>query len=282
MKFQTIFLTLAFLFQLQIHHAQTIIFTGTGGDDNWETPANWNLNRIPNANDDVAFSSNQIVVVNAITEVRSIAVEIDHLLEIKANLTVKSGHPQTGIGLQNRGVVVVDAGAVLFIEDVAHTGILNENNITVATGGSIRFFSNTGFAYYANAAIDNQGEIVNSGDITLSQDFDDVLESNVNPEKALINTGVIRNFDFINLDDIVINETSGEIFNSGTFNVEVQTFAFTTDNMINRGTITNQDGGTFEVNQFQNDGQITTETNSTFSGDGPDNKKQNNNAGTLK
>lgn len=273
---------LLLLFISQLSFTQTIVFTGNGGDDNWETPTNWNLNRVPNSTDDVTFADNQIVIINTDTEIRSLVVELSHLLEIKAALTIKSGHPQTGVGLHNRGVIVVENNAILFIQDIGKTGILNENNITVSENGNIRFVSDLGFAHYDNAAIDNRGEIVNSGDITLNQEFDDPSDDNVNPEIALLNSGIIRNFDFFSLDDIMINEEGGQIFNSGDFDIEVAVFAFSADEAINRGTITNQDGGEIEINNLHNDGQIITETNSTFSGGFLLNRKQIDNGGTLR
>ncbi len=270
-------------FFLNFMNAQvaTIVFTGTGGDDNWENTANWNLNRLPTADDDVAIASVQIVIINANTTIRSLHVPIDALLEVKAFLTVKGGHPQTGIGVDNRGVISVFANSRLILKDIAVTGLLNQNSLIIQENARLNFTTDDGLSYYFNAGIENSGEIVNSGDIFLSQDHENFTPDDVKPAKAMINSGIIRNLDFFSLDDIVENRTGGEIINSGNFSVEVAIGVFNSDEMLNQGTITNQNGGRIDINQLKNEGQVTNETGGNWDSDFILDRGQFTNAGTV-
>ena len=278
-----LFCLLASLFLLNNLSAQTstIVFTGTGGDDNWENTANWDLNRLPTADDDVVIADVQIIVLNANTSIRSLQVPISGLLDIKAILTVKGGHPQTGIGIDNRGVISIFSNSRLNLKDINVTGLDNQNSLIIQENGRLNFMTDDGLSYYSNAGIVNSGEIVNSGDIFLSQEHGELGSDNIVPEKAMINTGTVRNFDFFSMDDIVENKAGGTIINSGNFSVEVNTGFFNSDEMLNQGTITNQNGGSMDINQLKNEGQITNETGGDWDGDFLLDQGQFTNAGML-
>ena len=69
--------------------AQTI-WTGAGGNSNWNTTGNWSTNLIPTATDDVIIPTGSSVIINVSSSVKSIVVQGTSSVTINQNLSFKN------------------------------------------------------------------------------------------------------------------------------------------------------------------------------------------------
>ena len=102
-----------------------IIFTGGGGDGDWKTAKNWNINAVPQPADDVIIRGD--AVVNDNVNINSIFVENGATLTIESTGVLKVTE---GITNKIHSAFVIEDGAQLYqnAADVAATFNMNINN----------------------------------------------------------------------------------------------------------------------------------------------------------
>ncbi|WP_027125561.1 hypothetical protein [Gelidibacter mesophilus] len=223
-------------------NAQTNTWTGAGANTNWNTVANWSLNAVPTATNDVIIPTGHTVTMNVAGTMKSISVQGNSTLNILNALTftnassfakgttiVWSGGGFYGGGvLTNNGTLNMTTSATKYIAD----GTIVNNNSLINMNGSFTLYINSGSINNQNSGIidiqarpnlaPNTGQshqITNSGIIKKTGDTGAATIS-----VAMINTGAI------NVDSGILNLTSeAKTFDGGEYNV-------TTDATLNLST----------------------------------------------
>lgn len=239
--------------------AQTHIWTGNGGDTNWNNPDNWDVLSIPDATSDILISGPVEVEVIAAGEGATILVEVGAVLTVSNTLAISKGVTiQNAIvevlgTLQNiGGSILIEAGAELRLEGVLSTGT------TVQIEPKATLLMRSGM-------INGMGTIENSGTLLFEgmdqKQLDQITINNYN-RMEVNNSGIIDLSNGMIINNwmeaaIDINSTGGitqdaahdaSVYNYGTitsFNNGGNTSYYMIFDMYNAGTINVQENQTF-------------------------------------
>lgn len=224
--------------------AQTHIWTGNGGDNDWFNASNWNVNSVPDAASNALIStSNSVVEINSGTAISNfVTVHNGASLTLDANLTVAGS-----ITVDNNSVMRWKSGTIsgggsientsLFIMEDPTTKMMD--GITFNNGGELRI-SQSNQIQVLNTTINNEaGALL---DIASVGGF---LQQSTN--SVLNNAGVLRkNPDGVN--PIGNFYMVLEVNNTGEIQIpedEILLFLAGSSNFVNEGTIVGE--GTMDI-----------------------------------
>ncbi len=269
---KSLLLLILFAFSITLY-AQTNTWTGAGANTNWNTVANWSLNAVPTAANDVVIPTGYTVNLNVAAPTKSLVVQGNSTLNIAqnvsflnassfgANTTViwSDGGLYGGGTLTNNGTLNMTSASTKSIND---NTILNNN-------GAINMSAD--FVLYINSGgINNQS----SGVIDISAQPN--LSPNTNLTHSIVNSGIIKkttgtgtaiisvalvNSGTISVESGILNLTSEtKSFNGGVYNVTTgATLAMSTGINLS-GTLTGIVNGDLNWNST-----IAVDSSATFS-----------------
>lgn len=131
--------------------AQTHIWTGDAGDNNWFTATNWNSGTVPDGDSDVLLESGSLVEIDAAAAVSTITIDNGASLMLQANLTITNAVTIDDDGLltwrdgtiaggaiENNGLLLVETVDTKVLDNVS---ITNNSQITVQNANGINLFN---------------------------------------------------------------------------------------------------------------------------------------------
>lgn len=218
-------------------NAQTNTWTGAGANTNWNTVANWSLNAVPTAANDVVIPTGFTVDINVVATTKSIVVQGNATLNISNNLSYLNASSFeanttinwntstiTGNGsvLNNMGSINVSSNNVTL---ASSTILTNNGTIKLTSSGDIYISTNGVINNTASGIIDFQGDnsgfygsgaapriINNQGLIRTS--FSDATH------KSSIGVEMVNNGGTIQVNNGTLNFTSAGIeLEGGVYNV---------------------------------------------------------------
>ncbi|MEZ4855247.1 MAG: T9SS type A sorting domain-containing protein [Gelidibacter sp.] len=152
--------------------AQTSTWTGAGDGTNWSDAANWSLNAVPTASNDVIIPNGSDVNVNVSSFVKSIVVQGTSTLTMNqslsftdassfsANTTVTwKNHSFYGGGtLTNNGTIIMATGGSRYIS--GGTTLINNGLVTMPGGGYLYLYDTSVFNNTASGVFDFQSNAI--------------------------------------------------------------------------------------------------------------------------
>ncbi len=228
-------------FPFTIHGVTTINFVGTAGGGKWETPGNWDLNRVPNSTDTVGIDAGQTATISATTG----AVAVTALSYASGGSLVISGGSLALTSTSTANILAVSGGTISGAGTIGVNGLLTWSGGTI--GGTLTINANAGVTLGGGA----------TSPVLTGATFNNTSGSTATLTGTAafnINSGATFNNQsgatFLGNDDAGISTTAGAgtFANSGTFTrgVTAGTFAFTTTAFNNSGTV-NVNGGTLSL-----------------------------------
>lgn len=227
--------------------AQTNTWTGAGANTNWNTVANWSLNAVPTASNDVVIPTGFTVDLNVAATTKSIAVQGNTTFNINSNLSFTNASSFAskvvvnwfsasflgGGTLTNNGTIIMTTNNSKYISGVT----------TLVNNGTINFKESCYFYLYDTSIIEN----TTTGVI----DFQSNASFSYSGSGAhnLTNAGLIKKTaPAVGASDIQCNLT-----NSGTITVESGTlYLATTPKTLNGGTYNVSTGQTLILSSQMN------------------------------
>jgi len=151
--------------------SQTIWWTGTAGDMDWENSLNWNQSRVPLDTDDVLISNSAEVHITETSSVKSLVVTGASQLIVEDNTSLRIVDA-TGIGLRIllKSKVTLDPDSSFEITDCqSHAVEINNGEIDAQGSGDISDISGKGIV------------LLGSGKMTIANSFtlDNIMEEGV-------------------------------------------------------------------------------------------------------
>ncbi|GEP51999.1 hypothetical protein FNO01nite_26710 [Flavobacterium noncentrifugens] len=212
--------------------AQTITWTGSGSNTNWDTAANWSPATVPTAANDVIIPTGKAVVINVAGVTKSIVVQGNASVTIVGGLSFlnassfaanavtnwTSGTISGGGTLTNAGTLNLTSGTSKVISQV--TTINNTGTINIKDGG---------YFYLNNGTINNQV----AGIVDLMSDNGNITWSG-GGSHLLNNLGTIKRST---TSGTVVIEA--ELHNSGTIDVTTGILYFNNSAIVMTGGIYN-------------------------------------------
>lgn len=193
---------------------QTHIWTGTGGNEDWFTSANWDVNTVPNASSEVLIPSDNIVeITGAPAAVQSLTIEAVGMLIVLDNLTISSE-----VTIANDAALIFKQGTISGGGTITNNGSLKFNdvmvknftNITINNNALILVAESNQIQFNSCVINNSNGAIIDIASVGgfLQQNNNTVLNNDGLVRKRADGINPIGNFYLIM-----------EINNSGTFNV---------------------------------------------------------------
>jgi len=147
-----------------------VLWTGTAGDNNWDTPANWNTDSVPGSADDVTINTSANVVHSAgVTDTINSLTSSEPLSITGGTLSIASASSTTST-LTINGGTLNDAGGLTVGGLLAlDTGTLSGSGVVTAKGG-IASSVNGGFLIDGSTLDNVAGQTATwiGGDVTLA------------------------------------------------------------------------------------------------------------------
>jgi len=134
------------------------IWDNGGGDGLWETPANWNLDTLPGATDDVGIPTPNVANLSSTQSVKGINSSGTLNILTGGNLTAGASHVQTGSSVFTLNVLGGSITASRFFNNPTASTSVNSGMIITMTGGAISFNDRFQFNSFA---VDNDRNVVN-------------------------------------------------------------------------------------------------------------------------
>lgn len=216
--------------------AQTITWTGSGSNTNWDTAANWSPPNVPTAANDVIIPTGKTVVINIVGTTKSIVVQGNAAVTIVGGLSFlnassfaanaitnwTSGTIGGGGTLTNAGTLNLTSGSSKVMAQA--TAISNTGTINIKDGGAL---------YLNNGTINNQA----AGIVDLMSDNGNITWSG-GGSHLLNNQGTIKRST---TSGTVVIEA--ELHNSGTIDVTSGILYFNNSAIVMTGGIYNVSTG---------------------------------------
>ncbi len=227
-----------FLFQIQAFSQGTISWDGNldgdGDNSSWNDPLNWNLDRIPNSEDDVyigLFDSDVVISAGSVIEVRSLLLEgVELMNESSATLLIKP-ESTPGISLAfgtNQTCALYNHGS---IEINSSSMGSNDHGISVSNDCVVVNESNA-FIKISNVAGTNSSAIGVSGGHFNNQGLTEIFDTRDDSDiemalgsSTFFNDGLIEVKNSFRMAEF--SSFAGMIGGKGTFNIAKLTMAAT-------------------------------------------------------
>ena len=222
--------------------AQTNTWIGGGANTNWNTLANWSLNAVPTAANDVVIPTGFTVNQNVAATVKSINLQGNSTLALTTSFTFtdastfgpntvvtwSSGTIDGGGTLTNNGVINLTSAALKVIN----------GDVTLNNAGTFNITSNGDF-WIVQGIFNNQA----TGILDLQADSGNITWSGGNLH-VLNNTGIIKKTTSTGEAEIVVEVNN----NGGVISVESGTLSFqnTIGKNLTNGTYNVSSGATFD------------------------------------
>ncbi len=109
----------------------TVVWTGDGGDNNWDNPANWSTDALPDSGDDVTINiAANVVHSDAVTD------SIQSLTSTEP-LTISGGTLSIASASSTSGPLVIDGGTLTGTGDLTVNGLLTLTSGTISGSGTV-------------------------------------------------------------------------------------------------------------------------------------------------
>ncbi|TXD90300.1 T9SS type A sorting domain-containing protein [Subsaximicrobium wynnwilliamsii] len=255
-------------------NAQTNTWTGAGANTNWNTVANWSLNAMPTAANDVVIPTGFTVNLNVAGDTKSIVVQGNSTFNMSNTLSILNassvaanatcawtlGSLTGGGTLTNNGTFNLSSGNTKSIVGV--TTFNNTGNFNILDGGDLNITDGI-FNNLASGIIDLRG---NEGNISYTGSASRIL-NNAGLIKSTATGGNVRIQTVLNNNGGAITVSNGNLIfdfldknlNGGVLNVSVGSVLRLTSTTNLTGTLTGALNGDLEWS-----GNVSSAGTSTF------------------
>jgi len=212
--------------------AQTVTWTGSGSNTNWDTAANWSSSTVPNAANDVIIPTGKTVVINVAGVTKSISVQGNAAVTIVNGLSfLNASSFAAGTSITWSGGALSGGGTLTnntTINMVTSTAKSINNGTTLTNTGSLLI--KDGGALYDSGTLNNQATgvidiMTDNGNITWSGGGAHLL-NNLGTIKRSTSSGTavieaeLHNSGTINVTSgILYLNDSGIVMTGGVYNV---------------------------------------------------------------
>ena len=185
-------------------HAGTATWDGEGGDDSWNTAANWDPDGVPGAGDDVVINEGDTVDLT-ITPASVSSLTCSGDLSVTTTITLAAPSQ-----IQGTGTLALGAGGLTGAGNLTVNGSMAWTGGTVSGSGQLIIPSGKALTISGSSAkYLSERELVNQGTVThTSSSFS--LASGA----TISNSGT---FDIAGSDEIYASTLSGTVINTGLF-----------------------------------------------------------------
>jgi hypothetical protein len=226
-----------FLFLLMLcvgltSYAQTNTWTGAGGNTNWNNTANWSLNAVPTASNDVVIPTGFTVDLNVAGVTNSIVIQGNSTFNMSNNLSILAASSFAtnvtvnwntnsllgGGTLTNNGTIILNTAGYRYIS--GGTTLTNNGTVTMPDAGYFYLYDTSVFNNTASGVFDFQSDAIISYSDTNHNFINAGLikktagDGNATIQAILTNTGTIS----VENGTLLMNSLA-KTFNGGVYNV---------------------------------------------------------------
>lgn len=192
-----------------------ILWDGSGTPGDWEDPANWDKNRVPNINDDVIIDGAYNVTLESNTTIQSLR------LRNGASLTIAASYTLTVFNNGSDGVKIENTGGTLTVNGTLNSYDHSDNGIELDSLGAVMIINGTVNTYDNDYGVFLQDACV----LTLNGTLNSYLNGNdgikLNGDGATLTVnGTLNSYentkDGIDVDggNFLVIPSSGEIYSN--------------------------------------------------------------------
>lgn len=199
-------------------NAQTNTWIGAGANDNWNTVANWSLNAVPTAINDVVIPTGSTAVLNVTGTTKSISVQGNALFTINSTLNFTDA---SSFGANT--TIIFSDGSINGGSTLTNNGIINitttgskyiDNNTVLNNLGTINF-TGTGTLFINNGTLNNRTsgiiDLQTAGNLISYNGGSNHIFNNYGLLKRTSATGIATIQSELHNDGGTINVQAGEL-----------------------------------------------------------------------